>query len=33
MRERVGQMNGELDIRAGEAGGTCVEVAVPVSDS
>lgn len=31
MKERVEQMNGELSIRGGEAGGTCVEVAVPVS--
>jgi signal transduction histidine kinase len=30
MRERVEQMQGELSIRRGEMGGTCVEVAVKV---
>lgn len=30
MRERVAQMQGELTIRRGEKGGTCVEVAVDV---
>jgi signal transduction histidine kinase len=33
MNERVEQMNGELRIRRGENGGTCVEVAVNVLDS
>jgi signal transduction histidine kinase len=33
MRERVGQMQGELTVRRGEKGGTCVEVAVTILDS
>jgi signal transduction histidine kinase len=33
MQERVEQMHGELTIRRGEKGGTCVEVAVDVLDS
>ncbi len=33
IKERVAQMNGELRIRRGEKGGTCVEVAVPFLNS
>ena len=33
MQERVEQMQGELSIRRGEEGGTCVEVAVNILDS
>ena len=32
MKERVEQMNGELSIRRGESGGTCVEVAAKFVD-